>query len=504
MQHAVRPIPHNRYKLVTRTLVGSVLLGVTLLALVGCDTPAASIAPPRPFEKQTLTLSCPDAAFADAITPVVKAWAARTGAEVVVRREGMTPTDDTDIGIIPSGHLGEWAEPGLLSPIPAKLRASDNPFQWFGLLPAYGERLVEWGGQIVAIPLTGDGSVVVYRADRLTDKTVIAEYSKRHGKAPGVPATWEEFADLAAVIAAVDRKPSLPPLPTDPERLFDLFSRVASSSDREALDDVRLAAQTANNRDAIAFHFSVVTGKPRLQTAGFQDAAKWLARLHAEKSLPPGSTTDPVPALAQKQAMLALLSIDQLGKLARDATPGKPPFAFPAGAAPETPRFALTGVPGAKTYVPHFAGGRLGVVRSRCAHAEAAFDLLADLGGPARSAELVATPGLGAGPTRVAHLDRERLLVWLGYGFDEERSKALQDAMRRYVDQGVKNPTLGLRGPDRAALIAAADSSIRKIGTGALPPAEGLKQAEAAWLALDAKVPPPTLLRWRQRSSGLN
>src|SRR6266540_435125 len=328
MQQPVNPIPHNRYKPIALTAIGAGVLGFALFALVGCDTPAAPVAPPKPFEKQALTLSCPDAAFAAAVTPVVKAWAARTGAEVVIRREARTPADDTDIGIIPSSHLGEWGEPGLLAPVPAKLRASDNPFQWFGLLPAYGERLVEWGGQTVAVPLAGDGVVLVYRADRLADKTVIAEYAKRHGHPPGAPATWEEFADLAAVLAAVDGKPSLPPLPANPEQLFDLFSRVASSADREALDDVRLAARTANDRDAIAFHFSVVTGKPRLQAAGFQEAAKWLARLHAEKSLPPGSTDDPGAALAESRAMLAVLPLDQLAKLPRDDKPGAPRFAI--------------------------------------------------------------------------------------------------------------------------------------------------------------------------------
>src|SRR5437764_187487 len=83
-----------------------------------------------------------------------------------------------------------------------------------------------------AVPVTGDGFLVVYRADRLADKTVAAEFQKRYAHEPTAPATWEEFADLAAVLAAIDKKPSLPPLPADPERLLDLFGRVASSADR--------------------------------------------------------------------------------------------------------------------------------------------------------------------------------------------------------------------------------------------------------------------------------
>ena len=68
----------------------------------------------------------------------------------------------------------------------------------------------------------------------------------------------------------------------------------------------------------------------------------------------------------------------------------------------------------------------------------------------------------------------------------------------------MKNPTFGLRGPDRAALVASAGEAVRKIGTGGVSPTDGLKQAEAAWLAQDAKTDPATLLRWRQRAAGLN
>jgi ABC-type glycerol-3-phosphate transport system substrate-binding protein len=509
MQYSLRPIPHNRHKLIGTT-AGLVLVGAALALLVGCGDapPTDSTQPKKPFGGQKLTLRCPDAAMADALTPMVKAWATRTGAEISVAREPMTATDDSDIGVIPSAHLGAWAEPGLLLPVPTKLRAHDNPFQWFALLPAYGERLVEWGGQILAVPLTGDGFVVVYRTDRLTDKTVVAEFQRQCHRAPSAPATWEEFADLAVILAAVDKKPSLPPLPNDPERLFDLFCRVASSADRAALNDVQ-HARVANDRDVLAFQFSTATGQPRLQAPGFQEAAKWLARLRTGGALPPGGPADPAAALADGSASLALLSLDQLDQLARLTREG--------GAVPA--RFALVGVPGTHwffhadkgqvlrdpnaNYVPHFSGGRLGVVRSRCQHPEAAFDLLADLGGPARGAEFIATPGLGAGPTRVSHLDRERLTLWLGYGFDNERSKALQDAMRHYTELTVKNPTLGYRGPDRAAVIAAVGGAVREIGAGTVSPADGLNKGEAAWLAVDAKTPAETLIRWRQRAAGL-
>jgi ABC-type glycerol-3-phosphate transport system substrate-binding protein len=518
MQQTLHPIPHNRqgFSVLTRIVPRLCLtIGLLLVPLLGCGDTAP---PPEPrrHEGLKLTLRCPDAAFADAVAPMVKSWEARTGAEVAIRREAMAPADDSDVGVIPVGGLGAWGEGGLLAPVPDELKRSDNPFQWFGLLPVYGERLVEWGGQTLAVPLTGDGFVLVYRSNLFSDPTAKAEYEKRFKAPLAAPATWEKFADAAAFFAERDKKPSLPPLPADPGRFFDLYCRVASSYDRRALNDSDATAKTGLGREALAFQFSVATGKPRLGAFGFRKAGEWLQRLQAAgaiPALPPGGSDDPVAALAESRAVMAVLSLDQLARLPRDKS------------GVVLPHFAVAAVPGARTffsaeanapitisddspsanYVPYYSGGRLGVVRSQCKNAKAAFELLAELGGPARGAEFVATRGLGAGPTRTAHLDRDRMLLWLDYGFDAGRSAALQDAMRSYANQSVKNPTLGLRGPDRDPLVAAT-APLRQIGTGPKPPgaADAITQTEAAWQALDAKEKPEVLIRWRQRALGLH
>jgi multiple sugar transport system substrate-binding protein len=520
MQQSLPPIPHNRHTFSVPTRTGSVLSFLVITALLfviaGC-TPTVQPTVPKPLEGQKLMLRCPDAVFADAITPIIKQWEVRTGAKVTLAREAMTPTDDSDIGIIPSSSLGEWAEQGLLLPVPEELKRSENAFQWFTILTIYGERLVEWGGQTLAVPLTGDGYVIVYRADRFADPTARKEAEKDFPRGLASPKTWDEFAALAAFFAARDKKPSLPPLPADPDRFFDLFSRVASSADRRALSDSDVAGKVTRDRDTLGFQFVVSTGKPRLtKSFGYNRAAEWLQRLQEAKAIPaipPGGSDDPVAALAEDRAVLAVLSLDQLSRLPREK-----------GAV--STKFGIAGLPGAKTYfnqdtreavtiadpkaaanyVPHFSGGRLGVVRSRCTQQKVAFELLADLGSPARHSEFVATPGLGAGPIRVSHLNADQLVVWLGYGFDEERSKSLRDAMRYYVGESVKNPTLGLRGPDRASLIPSAAGPLRQIGMGPKPLGgiDAVNQAEAAWQTLDAKQPEPTLLRQRQREIGLN
>ncbi|HEY1188715.1 MAG TPA: extracellular solute-binding protein, partial [Gemmata sp.] len=513
MQQSLSPNPRNRRRFHALTII-AVGLVLALGALVGCAGPAPPTPgrAPRSHDGLALAFNCPDRAFADAIEPMIRSWEARTGAAVTLTRDPMTPTDATDLAVLPVSALGAWAEPGHLAPLPLRLRGQVSE-----LLPPYAERLAAWGDQTQAVPLTGDGVVLVYRADRFADPATAEAFQARAKRGLAPPATWEQFAEVAAFFADRDKGPSLPPLPADPARLFEFFSRVAACFDRPALSYKELVARV-KDEELLAFHFAVRSGTPRLQSPGFTAAAQWLGGLVTAGCVPPGRSDDPVAALAGGRAVLAVLSLDQLAKLPRTRVvrarlsdvlhvlyPDRlAQLPAESGAVPE--RFGLAGLPGsqwradpkakprdekeAANYVPYFAGGRLGVVRARCPHPEAAFDLLAELGSPARSAELISTPGLGAGPLRPTDLTPDLFPLWLGYGFDPARSRGLQDALRHYLADTVKNPAFGLRGPDQEALTVAAAGALRELGLGANP-AEVLGAAQAAWVALDAKLAAP-------------
>jgi multiple sugar transport system substrate-binding protein len=506
MQQTLPPnpssLPHRKGRVIRRTLVLLVLAsGVVLATLPGCggDPNPRFAAKAAPFAGVALTLRCPDEPFKAALTQAARSWATRTGATVTLTTGPMTPGDDTDVGVIPAAEFGEWADRGDLVPVPASLRASDHPFQWIGVLPAYREQLVEWGGQARALPLAGEGSVIVYRADRLTEANLVAAFRKHGGEKPGAPATWEEFAALAAAFAEVDGKPSLPAM--SGAEVADLFFRVAACYDRRPLDDVAIG-KVGGGLGGVSFHHDVRTGEPGLGTPGFAAAADWLAGLAARKCF----ATDPTADLTSGKAMLAVASLAQLAKLRSET-----------GALPA--RYAIAPLPGTRSvadpekgelvrggvnYVPYFSGGRLGVVRTRCANAEAAFDLLADLGGPTRSQELLSNPALGAGPFRSAHLEQDRLLIWLGYGLDETRSKALQAALQQNIRAEVRNAVYALRGPDQKELTAAAVAELAKVAAGTVPGDAGLKQLRAAWERIDQKTPQETRLRWRKLAAGVN
>lgn len=468
----------------------------------------------HPWSGVRLIMRCPEPDWLAALQPLVQSWSYRSGAQVELRSEPMRPADDTDIGILPAAELGAWADRGDLALLPASFRQSGHAFQWTNVLPPYREHLIEWGGQAQALPLAGDAYLLVVRGDRLTDPVVQAAHRRRWGRAAAVPATWEDFAELAGTFTEVSGRPCLPPWTA--QQVADLFFRVAACYDRAAVTD-------ADRVRATPFQFDSHTAAPRLQTPAFVHAARWLAGLVQQRCLPQPLSNDggaapalseggPIvrsgpsvgQALANGQAFLAVVTLRDLEQLPRT----------PSGQV--DPRFLLAPLPGSRgyytedgrfvptvtpNYVPYYAGGWLAVVRQRCPYHDAAFELLSELGGPTRSLQILSTPGLNAGPFRSAHLDRERLLIWYIYRLDADRSLHLQDALRAYVRADVKNPVLGLRAPDQGALQAAAASELSRLLTGATPE-EVLQRLTAAWERVDAATPLPVRLRWRQISAG--
>jgi hypothetical protein len=412
----------------------------------------------------------------------------------------MTPGDETDIGILTVPELGTWANRGDLARVPGRLRLADNPFQWTGVLSVYREHLSEWGGQAQAIPLAGDGFVVLYRTDRLADPKFVDTFAKSRGRKPGAPATWEEFADLAVQLASESNQPSLAPM-TNAE-FANLFFRITACFDRPAV-----SGSQANREGVQSLLHDVATAKPRLDAPSFSAAGELITALVRGKCFAPpvleGKPSDPIAALSDG-ASLAVVSVAELSKLPREN--GIVPPHYGIAPLPGTTRyydrsgFITSALP---NYIPYHSGGRVGVVRSRCAHVDAAFDLLAELAGPARSLEVIGTPRLGAGPFRLTHLERERLHIWYGYGLDAQRTKLLQQAMQLYVRQEVKAPALGLRGPDQDVLSAAAARELGSMMSGT-PPSEALKRLTDSWNAIDENTPLEMRLQWRRLAVGAN
>lgn len=443
----------------------------------GCGGPVAPPPPPKPFAGASLTVACPDPAFAKELSGRCAAWAARTGATVKVLPQA--PTDAADAAVIRPPELGAFAARGELAAIPPALRDPTHPLQWGRIASVYQSVVPAWGGEVVGLPLAGDGFVLVYRADRLPGKDVQL-------------ATWEDVAEVAERAAG---QPSLAPLPAD--RLLAVFQHLAACYDRRAVSD-------ADRKDAasgLALHFDPETGAARLEAPAFAFAADWLHRTHEFR--PPGDG-DPVAALEKGTAAMAVLSLADLARLPRDG-------------GQVAPVYRVAPLPGTRTYfdaagkevragpagnfVPFLGfGARVGVVFKRSPGAAAAWDLLAELASPSAGLAILNNPALGAGPYRIEHTEPA---VWLGYGFDADRNADLARATARYLGVTVNNPVLALRTPDQAELMAMLEAEVRKAATGQAGGAEAMKRAAEAWKAHDAGENADELKRWRRNSVGL-
>ncbi|HET6576582.1 MAG TPA: hypothetical protein VFG68_23490 [Fimbriiglobus sp.] len=471
-RHTSHPAPIRAALATVGLLVG---VGVVLVGVgVGCVGPVTPPPPARPFTGTALTVACPDPAFARELSSRCAAWAARAGATVSVVPQ--PPTDAADVAVIRPPELGAFAARGELATLPAALREPTHPLQWGRIAAVYQTVVPGWGAEVVGLPLAGDGLVLVYRTDRL-DRA---------------PATWEDVAEEAA--RSADGKPRLPPLPADPVKLLALFQHVAACYDRKAVAD----ADREGAAGGLALHFDPATGKPRLEAPAFVAAADWLNRTSKFRPL---GTGDPVDALAKGTAALAVLSLADLARLPRQDRAVLP--AYRVAPLPGTRTFfdaARKPVPAgpAGNFVPFLGfGGQVGVVFKRSQGAAAAWDLLAELASPAAGRAILSNPALGAGPYRIEHTEPQ---IWLGYGFDRDRTADLARATARYLGVTVSNPVLALRTPDQAELMAALEAEVRKAAAGKSTGAEAMKRAAEAWHKHDAGMNADELKRWRRNS----
>jgi hypothetical protein len=465
---------------------------LVLLLATGCHQ---TLPPeqPSPFQGQTLQLAAP-AALHELLREQSAAWVHQQKVSLTFSED----RDKTDLWVIPPDELFALAEP--LAPVPEALQQRLGAFDWPGLLPLYRERLVRADGIALALPLLGEAPVAIYRRDLYGDEAWQKKYAvwRTMRKLPALelrpPLTWKEWSEQATFFAQERQLPSMPPLPETREGRDRLFHLLAACHARRA---VREDEEEGPDHEAevFYFHYRPDTFEPRLATPGFVYALKLLADLHKTMSSKPDS-------LETGEPVLAVVEAGQLAALQRQpATRGLyGVFSLPGGDRYWDSSNQLR--EGGINTVPYH-GGRawLGVVPKQAAHAEAAWDLLAEWSGPRRSAEIASEPRWGAGPTRAAHLLRDR---WDSLGLDPASSQMVKDVLIRYLLQyGIKNPVTILRTVDRAQRVAVLDEAVVSVLEGKSAAQPALEAAAAAWAEQDQKMGLDIARRAYRRSLGL-
>jgi hypothetical protein len=484
----------------------SFFCAILVVVASGCPAPKPSVTveptpAARPWAGVAVTVRSPDAAMTAALTPVAKRWATRTGATVTWSADAAA----ADIAIVRAPSFGSGCAAGEFLTLPPAVRDPRHPFQLNGQIDAYYEGLAGWQGQPFGVVLGADAAVLLYRKDRFDDPTVRSRFRTRTSRDLQPPSSWDDITEVAGFFAGLDAKPSLPALPSDTVRRLDLFHRVAATTDRPAITTANPYGRSMNDLapEAFSFHFDYATGNPRLTSPGFALALETIVAW--APSAAKAGDGDPVAALEADAAVMAIATLGDLHRLSQKH----------GGTVP--PRYGLVRVPGSRRFydsltgkvetvrgsepnvVPYLSASWVGGVTAKSSHADAAFDLLGELGSPAGAGAIVATSAIGSGPWRADLLDTNKRTLWYGYGLAPEPTAALATALRPFVAGDLRNPAVAPRGPGIEAMMAILASHVQSALDGTAAPAKAMADAQRDWLAHDAKLGPPAQVKaWRR------
>lgn len=506
--------PSNRHRFFRQVCFSGLILAFAglVVGFAGCrgsNEQAPSTLQSKPYAGTKLTLACPDPLLAADLKNRVAGWGAKHGVAVTVEAKPVAEVPAADLAVIPAAAVGRFAADGKLTTLPARVRQGDNDLKWISINEVYRVILSGWGSEVVGLPITGDGYVLVYRADRFAEPAHLEGYRRRPGTAGrelAAPATWEDLADIAGYFAEVDKKPTLPPIPADAGKLLTQFYQIAACYDRKAMTatEATKAGKTGVDEAAFGFQLDIAKGTPRVAGPQFVAALEWFRKTKPYR--PAVASDDAVSALVDGPAVAAVLSLADLAKLRG-----------PLGEMPK--KFGIAPLPGSRSYfdpdgkavpvpgrnaVPYLgAGTTIGVVFKSSANADAAWDFLAETAGLSGSLALLANDRRGYGPFRTEHTDDGRELTWIEHGLDAPRVRDLVKAMRQHSGTTSGNPTFVLRTPDQGELETALEKQVRESATGDVPAARALQIAGEAWTVIEAKSSEAEQKKWRRAAAGL-
>lgn len=425
----------------------------------------------RPHSGIVLTASASDPRDRALLEHLSKSWDTRSGAKIQILD---TPFDGAaDIGLIAPAELSRWAEPGSIANVPVEIKSQTHAYRWDDLLRPYSVRLTNWRDQTCALPVIGEGMVLIYRK---------GNFDGKDNRPTSPPGTWDEFVDAASRLG----KGSLPPLPADADRLGAEFFTAAACYDRQAVGRVSTEELIRDSGRFFSFQFDAMTGEPRLNSPAFKHVASLFQRMQAFRS----SAKDIATAFRSGEAKLGIVSLSELAQ-----------FSVEMG-----DQFGIAAIPGANftfetdgtqrptdqrtvNRVPYYGwGGRIGVVSANCQATAAAWDFLADAGMPDTTAlELVANTKWGAGTYRNSQLDTRARPKWFAYGLSAAQTDRLTAALNENLGSNVLNYRVRLRTPNQHELAAALDEELRRIIMGKSP--ADLSAANERWLKIIDRQP---------------
>jgi multiple sugar transport system substrate-binding protein len=468
-------------------------LVLVLSATFGCRE--TIVVPKKPLDGTTVTVACPTPALETLVTAYSKPWLQKTGARLKTvqydRLTGSPTSASADVWILAPTDLGSAAAPGQLLPLGEGALKVDDDYGWLQLLPLYRNKLLPWDGHLFALPLLGGTPLCYYRLDLFQDPANQKSFKTKYGRPLAPPATWDEYLDIAVFFEGKERPSahppfaSLPPLPSGDELLdFEFESIAAPLARRAARED---QSPPPGENDLFSFLYDVRTLEPRIATPGFVEALRLLQKLQPYRAA--GAVSEPATAFGSGQAVLCLAGTDWIARFEEDGSRirGRFGVARPPGSRRvydyRTGKVQESSEP---NFVPFLGtSGWLGVVAKSSASPEASLGLLADLGGPRMSGEILFDPAWPGGVFRRDHFH----LLEAGdpFGLGTARERAWVEALRETLTPRAANPVIALRTPDRRDYIRVLAEEVRNACLEKKDPQQAMDAVAKRWREMGSK-----------------
>lgn len=375
-----------------------------------------------------------------------------------------------DVLLVPAGWVADFAP--YLAPVPERLITGPA---FADIHPTYRDALMRWGDRWVAMTIDGDLHIGAYRTDLFADPEHRAAFAARYGRALAPPETWADYAEIAGFFHG--RRDA------EGRVLAGTAEAFAAGGQRVWVLSSRAAAYaTVQNRPAALF-FDPETMVPAV------DGPAWVRALHEFREAltvaPAGARS--MGSYGVRAAFVGgrtAMNIDwtDTGVLAASAeysaVAGKVGFyTLPGSREAWDPAMQDWRRLRTAHHVPFLAfGGWVAAVPAASRAGDAAWDYVAWLSSPERSARDVADGASGINPYRMSHLNDPALWAEV---FPPSQAEDYLGVIRQSLDHPMV--ARDLRIPGVRAYQAALDHGIGRVLDGSSEPAVALADVAGRW-----------------------
>lgn len=342
--------------------------------------------------------------------------------------------------------------------------------------------IATWNGKMVQYTMDGDRHYLKYRSDVFSNPKMQAYFKEKTGRDLTVPATWEEYNEVAAVFNNMD-------FDGDGKPNFGT-AEVTKRDDLMFSAFISRVAPYAKHPDVKGgFFFDLKTMKPLINSPGWVKGLQLF--IDAQKSMPPGGTSfglgDEIFSFGGGQTLMSYSWDD----------------AFIQAMQPDSPirnKVAAAPLPGAHEVwnrdtgkwdhfdtpnrAPYVTWGWSSAVAKDSANKDMAFDYLCFFSNEGNTRSDLQIGRFGVNPYRQAHFDPDFYKSEMKW--DPQVAESYTDTLKA-IDGG-KNQVFDLRVPGVGEFMSSLAAGVARAMSGELTAQEALDGVAAEWTQIVDRI----------------